>query len=289
MNNKPPTQRSSAPTQRPTAAATSTQHDEGNEQVLRRDCDRADQMFLDDFNKEKKEKEGNEQTLQHDRNRAYLNRIQLKDCVKKTERALFNEKDELSAAIKTEMKGNANMKIEHTKNYKRLDELMTAAEEASEQWEREKDSTEITSTQEELDIMKEFDATEIIRNGMLNENYWYRLKLITEANATARNQTDAATRRPATVVTFAPTPPEEQAYQKNGLTTTVTRGITGGTVDGKKIHPLNKNPRESDDAGARAGGACRSEGGTDNGGTCRRSGARTGQAGCSAGRTKFGS
>ena len=138
MNNNPPTQHSSAPDKRPTAAATKTQHDEENEQVLRRDCDRADQMFLDNLNKETKENEENEQALRRDRDRAYLNLMHLKECVKKTERALYNEKDKLMAALKTEMKENANMPLELSTNYKRIVVLSTEAEKAYEQWEHEK-------------------------------------------------------------------------------------------------------------------------------------------------------
>ena len=97
------------------------------------------------------------------------------------------------------------MPIELSKNYKRLGELITAVEEVSEQWEREKQKTPIS--EEEVEI-------QTISHEMQTKNYWYRLQMIAETNAKATNQPHA-TRQTATFVTFD-TGTAEVPYRRSG-------------------------------------------------------------------------
>ena len=64
---------------------------------------------------------------------------------------------------------------------------------------------------------------------MSNKIHCYRISMIVEAQKQPQ-----VTRRTATIVTFATTPPEAQLYLKIKPTETDTQGNTGATVDGNK-------------------------------------------------------
>lgn len=72
---------------------------------------------------------------------------------------------------------------------------------------------------------------------MTDEVHCYRIQMIAEAQKQPQE-----TRRTATIVTFATTPPEAQSYLEDNPATTVTRGNIGATVDSnifilKREHP----------------------------------------------------